>query len=55
MPFVEIYDRSWQLFESPVDVPRCRRPGWMWLGCILFGVAVWTGVGFGIHALIDVL
>jgi len=27
----------------------------MWLGCILFGIAVWTGVGFGIHALIDVL
>jgi len=37
------------------DVVPYRRPGWIWLGCIVFGIAVWTGVGFGIRALIDVL
>jgi len=28
---------------------------WFWLGCVLFGVAVWTGVGFAIRALIAAL
>ena len=28
---------------------------WFWLACILFGAAVWTGVGFVIRALISVL
>jgi len=37
------------------DAARWRLPGWSWLGCIVFGIAVWTGVGFGIRALIAVL
>ena len=28
---------------------------WIWLGCILFGAAVWTGVGFAIRVLIAAL
>jgi hypothetical protein len=38
-----------------VDVVPFRRPGWIWLGYILFGIAFWTGVGFGIRALIAAL
>jgi hypothetical protein len=34
------------------DGARSRYPGWFWLGYILFGIASWTGVGFGIHALL---
>jgi len=57
MPLTDIDKVSWQLVDklSAVDAKRCRRPGWVWLGCIVFGIAVWTGVGFGIRALIDVL
>jgi hypothetical protein len=40
---------------SNVTVSRYRRPGWFWLGYMCFGIAFWTGVGFGIHALIAVL
>ena len=29
-------------------------PGWIWLSCIVaFCVAFWTGVGFGIGALVS--
>jgi len=57
VPFGDIEDFSWGTDDeaSTVDAPRCSRPGWLWLGCTLFGVAVRTGVGFGIHALIAVL
>jgi hypothetical protein len=45
----------------PDDQPRAveavpfRRPGWIWLGCIVFGIAFWTGAGFGIRALVAAL
>jgi hypothetical protein len=57
VPFADIEDFSWGADDeaSTVEARRCRRPGWFWLGCILFGVAVWTGVGFAIRALIAVL
>jgi hypothetical protein len=38
-----------------VDATRWRLPGWSWLGCMVFGIAVWTGVGFGIRALVAAL
>ena len=38
-----------------VDLVPFRYPGWIWLGCILFGIAFWTGVWFGIRALAAVL
>ena len=34
---------------------RYPYPGWFWLGYIAFGVAFWTGVGFGIRALVAAL
>ena len=37
------------------DAMLFRRPGWIWLGCIVFGIAFWTGVGFGSRALVAVL
>jgi hypothetical protein len=37
-----------------VDAPF-RYPGWIWLGCIAFGIACWTGVWFGVRALAAVL
>ena len=37
------------------DGARSRYPGWFWLGYILFGIAFWTGAGFGILALVAVL
>lgn len=37
------------------EAARWPLPGWGWLGCIVFGIAVWTAVGFGVHVLINVL
>jgi len=51
MPLADIDNTAWRL----IDEPRIRYPGWVWLGCIVFGIAVWTAVGFGISALIKVL
>ena len=34
---------------------RYGRPGWLWVGYIVFGIAFWTGVGYGTRALIGVL
>jgi len=48
-------DDASRRFNAIIDATRCRRPGWIWLGCIVFGVAVWTGAGFGIRALIAAL
>jgi hypothetical protein len=50
-------DRKWQTYDllSPRDALRYCPPGWLWLSYILFGIAFWTGAGFGIHALIGVL
>jgi hypothetical protein len=38
--------------STAIDVAGYRYPGWCWLGYISFGVAFWTGVGFGIRALL---
>jgi hypothetical protein len=50
------------LSPLPENQPRApyaapfRRPGyWILLGQIVFGIAFWTGAGFGIRALIAVL
>lgn len=56
MPFADIEDFSWGADdEASTDAPRCRRPGWLWLGYMVFGVALWIGAGYGICALIAVL
>ena len=57
VPFADIEDFSWGADDeaSTVNAPRCSRPGWIWLGCILFGIAIWTGVGFAMRALIAAL
>jgi hypothetical protein len=57
VPFVDIEDFSWgaDVEASTVNAPRCSRPGWLWLGYILFGIAFWTGAGFGISAFIGAL
>jgi hypothetical protein len=57
VPFADSEDFSWGADDeaNTVDAPQCSRPGWLWLGYILFGIAFWTGVGFGIHALSAVL
>jgi hypothetical protein len=31
---------------------RCRRPGWLWIGYMAFGIAFWAGLGFAIRALL---
>jgi hypothetical protein len=43
---------SWLADDEPnvINAARCRRPRWLWLGCIAF--AFWAGLGFAIHALI---
>jgi hypothetical protein len=49
------------LSRRPAPPPRAhgtlryRRSGWLWLGYIVFGIALWIGAGFGIHALVNVL
>ena len=57
VPLADIDGLSWQLVDklNAGDAAQCRRPGWIWLGCIVFGIAVWTGVEFGIHALVGLL
>jgi len=38
------------------DPAPFRRPGyWITLSCILYCITFWTGVGFGIRALVAVL
>ena len=37
------------------DAGRYPYPGWIWLGYTVFGIAFWTGVGVGIHALVAAL
>jgi hypothetical protein len=55
-PFDGIEDSTWQAGDelSGFDARR-RRPGWLWLGYIALGIAIWTGVAFGIRALITAL
>jgi hypothetical protein len=57
VPFadIEAFSRGAGDEASTVDAARCRRPGWLWLGYMVSGVAFWIGVGFGIRALIAVL
>jgi len=57
-PFADIDDLSRRpdVRRKTVDVAPFRRPGyWIWLGSIVFNIAFWTGVGFGIRALVAVL
>jgi hypothetical protein len=53
VPRADIYDLSWRPDDQPraAGVKRFRYPGWIWLSYIMFGIAVWTGVAFGIAAL----
>jgi hypothetical protein len=41
--------------QCVVAAKHLRRHPWVMLGCIVFGIAVWTAVGFGVRALINVL
>jgi hypothetical protein len=43
------------LQRSVVCWEHLRRRPWILLSCIVVAIAIWTGVGFGIHALIAVL
>jgi hypothetical protein len=57
-PLALIDDLSQRSDDQPktVDAVPYRRPGyWIWLGCIVFCIAFWTGAGFGIRELIAVL
>ena len=37
---------------TAIDGAGYRHPRWFWLGYFAFGVAFWTGVGFGVRALL---
>jgi hypothetical protein len=56
-PFADIDGLSQRPDDQPktVDAVRFRRPGWIWLGCIVFGIVFWISVGFGIRALVGVV
>jgi hypothetical protein len=56
-PFALVDDLSQRPDDQPktVDAVPFRYPGWIWLGYIVFGIAFWTGVGFGSRALVAVL
>jgi len=43
----------WKSLLSPFAATKasCIGPGWPWFGYMAFGVAFWTGVGFGILGL----
>jgi hypothetical protein len=53
-PFDDIEDSTWRPADRLrlPDVAAFPYPGWIWLCCILFGVAIWAGVGLGIRGLI---
>jgi hypothetical protein len=57
VPLADTEELSWGADNeaSAIDAPWWRRPGWIWLGYIMLGVAFWTAVGFGIQALIAAL
>ena len=54
-PSTLINDLLWRDGQRTVDAPYRDPRYWIWLGIIVFNIAVWTGVGFGIRALATVL
>ena len=50
-----ISDLLWRDGQQRIVAPYRDPRYWIWLGIILFNIAVWTGVGFGIRALAAVL
>jgi hypothetical protein len=46
------------LSQRPAPRPRtpdCRPEIWITLGCIVYCIAFWSGVGLGLHALVTPL
>jgi hypothetical protein len=54
-PLIDDLSRRSTPRPRALDTLRYRRPGWLWLSYILFGITFWTGAGFGIRELLAVL
>jgi len=55
-PSTLINDLLWRDgLQRTVDAPYRDPRYWIWLGIIVFNIAVWTGVWFGFRALAAVL
>jgi hypothetical protein len=45
----------WWVDDEPSIASICRRPGWLWIGYMAFGIAFWAGLGFAIRAFLVVI